>query len=317
MRISVIMPTYCQAAFIEDSIRSVLGQKGVDLELIIYDAISTDETASVLGRYRSDPRVTWFREPDRGQVDALNKGLNRAKGDLLCWLNSDDLFLPQALESILSVFATNQEVGFVYGDALELDEAGNILGPNPYTEEPDADRYLNSHNFICQPTCFFRRSLWEELRPIRSDMQWTFDYELFGRFFSSGFRGFRLGRFLAANRHYAETKTSQGLGKRYLEIARMVMTRSNCPLWEREAIVIYGLELLIKGLEQWNERDTGMRCSLARRFLPRLHLLFHGLVAPRDRESIDTRYQQEIVSKGWKHSHDWLKNMNQKARINA
>jgi len=309
MRISVIMPTYCQAAFIEESVRSVLGQSDVELELIVYDAMSTDGTSEILDRFHSEARLKVVCEPDDGQVDALNKGLGRASGDILAWLNSDDLYLPDAILKVVSAFQSDAELDFVYGDALEIDGEGRLLGPNPFTESPTADRYLSSHNFICQPTCFFHRRLWERVGPIKEEMKWVFDYELFRRFFLAGAKCLRLETFLAANRSYAETKTNQGSIARYMEILRTVTTRCGIPFWRLKALVVYAFELVIKEVEPWKEFRHGIRSIIASRYLVPMHLLFHKLVAPRERESIHERYRSQILTKDWQYSRDWLREM--------
>jgi len=206
------------------------------------------------------------------------------------------------------------EVDFVYGDALEIDESGKITSPNIFTERPDQDRYVNSHNFICQPTCFFRRSVWQALGPIRKEMKWTFDYDLFGRFFREGFVAERAEAFLAANRSHAETKTSQGLAARYGEIWRMVNRLSDVPFWRRKSLLIYAAELVIKYLQQWRGKKTGVRADLANRNLNRIHLAYHKLVDPREREGIVERYNRLLRERGWIRRSDWLSEMEGESR---
>lgn len=96
------MPTYNQGTFIEEALLSVLCQKDVNSELIVYDALSTDETPKILELFKN--RIIWIREKDRGQVDALNRGLKEATGDILAWLNSDDLYLPFAIKNVRETF---------------------------------------------------------------------------------------------------------------------------------------------------------------------------------------------------------------------
>ncbi len=306
MLISFVMPTYNQGIFIEQSIRSILLQNFPDFELRIHDACSEDNTSDVLNRYIDDDRIKWIREPDEGQVDALNRGLDETRGEILAWLNSDDVLLPEALLNVSQVFLKNPDIDFVYGDALEIGYNGDVYYPNVFTEAPIAERYWFSHNFICQPTCFFRREVWESAKPLRMDSAWTFDYTFFASFFSQGFKGFRLEQFLAANRQYPETKTNQGLLKRYLEQMRMIISRKGMFPWQRKALYIYSLEAIIKSMESWNTQDDLFLQRISQSLLPKLHEWFLDLVNPKEREAIVSRFQAWQSTEGWANIGQWL-----------
>ena len=102
---TVIIPTRDQGRWIEDTIKSVLDQPGTPPEVLVYDACSTDNTSKVLERYHD--RIHWTRELDRSQADAINKGFRRATGEIVAWLNSDDLYLPEAFDHVRAVFTEN------------------------------------------------------------------------------------------------------------------------------------------------------------------------------------------------------------------
>ena len=295
--VSVVMPTLNQGAFIEQAIQSVLRQAGERCELIVRDAVSTDETPAILSRYGD--RIRWVREPDGGQADAINRGFADATGGILCWLNSDDGYLPGALQRVREAFAQDAGLAFVYGDALEIDAAGRILTPNLYTEECDRDRYLNSHNFICQPTFFFRRTALARVGPLR-ELRWVLDYEWFGRFFALGLRGRRLPFFLAANRVHPGTKTNTGGGARLREIRDILAARPGGLFAKRKAYAVYHLEWAVKALEQYaaTRRSPASLGPLAERLGARLATLFLDTVAPRSRADILARFREQIAPRG-------------------
>jgi len=295
---TVVMPTYNQGEFIEVAVQSVLGQQGCEVALLVYDAVSTDGTAAVLERYRE--RLRWIREPDKGMVDAINRGLWAADGEVLAWLNSDDAYLPGALARVGQAFADDQALDFVYGDALEMARDGEIFTPNQFTEDCVGERYLHSHNFICQPTMFFRRRVLEAVGPLREDLLWTMDYEWFARFFLHGLKGRRLQCFIAANRDYAVTKTNTGGGARYREMIGIHRLRPGRPLWLRRSFWIYSAEALIKRVNAWRDR-LAARTLLARGLNALSRIgggLFLRLVSPRSRRDIVDRYLKEILPRG-------------------
>ena len=291
MRISIVMPTRNQAPFTRAAVNSVLQQKGTEVELIVQDACSDDGTAEILDSYGTE--LQWCREADRGQVDAIQRGFNRATGEIHAWLNSDDVYLPGALAHIAEAFAQDAELDFVYGDALEVDRAGRILTPNIATEVPNAARYLYSHNYICQPTLFIRAGVVAKVGRLRADLQWFMDYEWIGRFFLHGLRGRRLPAFLAVNREYPETKTNRGGWRRYRELVSVQRTRPGPRLLLRPAMRIYALEWVLKC---WSRRRTLGRAPNA--FEQKGHALLWRWIRPREETEIRSRFNQEWASRG-------------------
>src|SRR5262249_45936520 len=125
--ITVVTPSFNQARFITETIESVLSQDYPGLEYIVMDGGSTDGTQEILRRYGD--RVRWVSEPDRGQADAVNKGVALAHGEIIGWLNSDDTYAPKALEKVARVFAGSDDLAVVYGDADHVREDGTFFGP--------------------------------------------------------------------------------------------------------------------------------------------------------------------------------------------
>src|SRR5512139_1414374 len=128
--VSIITPSYNQARFLETTIRSVLDQDYPNLEYLIVDGGSTDGSREIIQRY-SDRLAWWVSERDQGQTDAINKGFARARGEILAWLNSDDTYLPGAIQGAVDFLQDHPGVGMVYGDANLIDEQSNVIGKFP------------------------------------------------------------------------------------------------------------------------------------------------------------------------------------------
>lgn len=204
----VVTPSYNQAPFLPLTIESVLGQGIEGLDYIVVDGGSTDGSVDVLRRY--DGRLRWVSERDRGQADAVNKGIRATSAEIIGWINSDDVYYAGSFEAVLDAFDSSPEVDVIYGDADHIDEAGRILEPYP-TEDWNLSR-LYDRCFICQPALFFRRRVVERFGFLDERLQYCLDYEYWLRLGLAGVRFLRLDRRLAGSRLYATTKT---LGSRY------------------------------------------------------------------------------------------------------
>jgi glycosyltransferase involved in cell wall biosynthesis len=158
-RVSIITPSYNQAAFLEETIRSVLSQEVPGLEYMIVDGGSTDGSVEIIRRYSSQ-LAWWISEPDQGQADAVNKGFSRARGDIIGWLNSDDLYQPGAIAAALRVFDDDPNCGMVFGDVVSIDAAGEPINVMTFGDWGLED--LMEFRIISQPGVFFRRSVLEE-----------------------------------------------------------------------------------------------------------------------------------------------------------
>lgn len=182
--VSVVMPSLNQGRFIEASVDSVLGQGYRRLELIVADGGSTDGTQATLVRLQSgDSRLRWFSEADDGPADALNKALLRTRGTLIGWLNSDDLYVPGTVARAVAAMEGAHSPVMVYGHGQHIDEGGTVLGAYP-TERPEgAIERFRDGCFICQPTVFFKRTLWQLLGPLDRTLKTAFDFDYWVRAF--------------------------------------------------------------------------------------------------------------------------------------
>jgi len=203
-RVSVVMPSLNQGRFIRTAIDSVLDQKYPDLELLVIDGQSTDDTLAVLRSYGD--RIRWVSEPDAGQVPALNKGFRMVSGDVIGWLNADDLYLPGAVAAAVAYFEQAPEVDLVYGDADHIDETGRVLAAYP-TESFSLAR-LRYTCYICQPAALFRRRVFDTVGLLDERMNCSMDYDYWIRIAQRG-RVEHLRTRLAQSRLHPTTKTSR------------------------------------------------------------------------------------------------------------
>ena len=177
--VSIITPSFNQARFLEMTMESVLTQDYPNVEYIVVDGGSTDGSVEIIKKYES--RLAWWiSQPDRGQTDAINKGLGHAKGSILAWLNSDDTYLPAAVGSAVASFAEDPQAGLIYGDANYIDEAGRIVGRFP-AAQTNYRRLRQGYVHIPQQAAFFRADLWWDVGPLDPSFYFAMDYDLWVR----------------------------------------------------------------------------------------------------------------------------------------
>jgi len=229
-KISLVTPSLNQGKFIRATIESVLSQGYPDLDYRVQDGGSTDGTLAVLREF--EPRVPFVSEKDRGQADAINRGLSKATGEVLGYLNSDDVLLPGALAAVGEAFASDPELLFVWGRASYLDEAGRAV--SRYLARPDAIERLADSCFIAQPAAFFRRKVWDEIGPFDESLHHTMDYDYWLRIAARVPRSKMrfLDRELAGCRMHADAKTVAGWNRALDEIFALVKRRTGgVSLW--------------------------------------------------------------------------------------
>jgi glycosyltransferase involved in cell wall biosynthesis len=210
--VSVLTPSFNQGRFLGDCIESVTRQTYPEVEHVVFDGGSTDESLDVLGR--APGTVRWCSEPDTGQANAVNKALRSSRGAILGWLNSDDAYLdPHAIEAAVDVFARKPEVDVVYGHAALVAADGELL--HTIWVPPFTDWLHRRVNFVIQPAAFVRRSAVGETL-LDESYDFTMDRELWLRLRSEGHGFARVGRILAIDRHHPARKvyTMQDVGDR-------------------------------------------------------------------------------------------------------
>jgi hypothetical protein len=203
-KVSIVTPSYNQGQFIEETIRSVLLQGYPNLEYIIMDGGSTDESVAVIRKY-APWLAHWVSEPDGGQSEAINKGFAQATGEVIAWLNSDDFYEPEVFSQAVAFFTHHLTCYLLYGDCHLVKETGEFLGLNFCR---DYDRaLLLERNFISQPTAFFRRETLGLVGMLNESLHYCMDLDLWLRIAYKGLGIQRLKLVLANYRLEANTKT--------------------------------------------------------------------------------------------------------------
>ncbi len=215
--ISIITPSFNQGRFIRETIESVLSQDYPAIEYIIIDGGSSDETLMILQEYGD--RITWISEPDDGQADAVNKGVNLAHGEFIGWINSDDIYEPNIFSVVINTFKLHPDANVVYGDAWHISEYGKIIEKYP-TERFNYSR-LAETCYICQPAVFMSRQFFVDAGLLRKDLNLCMDYEFWIRLGRIGMFHY-VPRVFASSRIYQTNKTFSRSDEVFQEVIPMV-----------------------------------------------------------------------------------------------
>jgi glycosyltransferase involved in cell wall biosynthesis len=204
-RISVVTPSYNQSRFLDETLRSVLQQGYSNLEFIVIDGGSTDESVEIIKRYESHLHY-WVSERDGGQSQAINKGFARCTGEIMTWLNSDDCLCPGALERVAAYFMTHPGVGAVIGDQEVVDADGRLVDVK---KAVPVNYWLALHSAcaVPQPATMFRRTAWLEVGPVDESLRYQMDFDFFLRMLKAGVRFGTIHQPIARFRLHADSKT--------------------------------------------------------------------------------------------------------------
>ncbi len=205
-RVTIITPSYNQAAFLEKTISSVLLQDYPNLEYMIFDGGSKDSSVEIIQRYAGH-LAYWVSEKDRGQADAINKGFARATGDIVAWVNSDDYYLPGAIHAAVAELQSHPEVGMVFGDVVSIDEAGTPFNVMTFGDWGLDD--LMQFKIIGQPSVFMRRGVLEKAGYLDLSLDLLLDHELWLRVAQVAPVRYVPKRWSAARYHAAAKNVSQ------------------------------------------------------------------------------------------------------------
>lgn len=220
MRISVVTPSFNQGPFLAEAIESVRRQGGDDVEHIIVDNCSTDNTKDVLSRYA---HLKVICEKDQGQSDALNKGFKAAAGEVVGWLNADDRYLPGCFEHVISAFANDPRTDIIYGDYRLIDQQGRLI---KVKRELSFDMFMLKYlHVLCIPstTTFFRRRVFEEGNFLDIGYHYSMDYEYFLRLAGSGYRFHHIPQVTADFRWHMDAKSQKQTKKQKEEMEQALL----------------------------------------------------------------------------------------------
>src|SRR5215467_1257731 len=205
-RSSIVTPSYNQGRYLEQTILSVLNQNYPNLEYIIMDGSSTDNSVEIIRRYQKY-LTHWESKKDYGQAAAIAGGARLATGEILAYLNSDDLYLPGTLRKVGEYFKQNEEADFLYGDCLIIDSANSVIR-RLYPIDFNRDIFLFENHIIQQQAAFWRRDTYLKVGGINTTLRYCMDYELWAKFMLAGVTFTRVEDLLAAFRLHANSKTS-------------------------------------------------------------------------------------------------------------
>lgn len=200
--VSIITPSYNQAAYLEQTITSVLNQDHASIESIVVDGGSTDNSVDIIRKY-SNRLAYWISEKDKGQADAINKGFAKATGDVIAWLNSDDYYLEGTVSAAVRVFDENPDVVLVYGNMLSVDEHGKTFNTLNYKQLTLED--LLCFQIIGQPAVFMRRSALQQTSGLDATFHFMLDHHLWIRLAQLG-GVLHVPQTWSAARYHAEAK---------------------------------------------------------------------------------------------------------------
>ncbi|MDX2287905.1 MAG: glycosyltransferase family 2 protein [Hyphomicrobiaceae bacterium] len=207
---AIVTPSYEQREFLEEAIASVRNQSYPRIHYTVQDGASSDGSVELLASYGD--HLDWRSEPDQGQADAINRGFRRVSGEIMAWLNSDDVLAPGAIPYVARFFARNPDVDIVYGHRIYIDTVGREVG-RCILPRHDGEA-LRWADYVPQETLFWRRRVWDAIGPLDTSFRYALDYDFILRALRAGFTFARLPRFLGMFRvHPAQkTATMQQLG---------------------------------------------------------------------------------------------------------
>ncbi len=224
-RIAIVTPSYKQGHFVERTLRSVLNQDYPRLHYAVQDGGSQDGTVDLLKRYQSR-LAAWDSRPDHGQAHAINVGFGKVQGDIMAYLNSDDLLLPGSLHYVADWFARHPDVEVIYSHRVMIDGDDNEVGR--WILPRHDEQTLGWVDYVPQETLFWRRSIWEKTGAAMDEsFQFALDWDLLLRFRAAGARMVRVPRFLGAFRLHQSQKTATQMATRGEAEIQSLRTRTH------------------------------------------------------------------------------------------
>jgi glycosyltransferase involved in cell wall biosynthesis len=209
-KVSIVTPSYNQAEFLEETMLSVLSQDYPNIEYLVIDGGSNDGSVEIIRRY-TDRLAYWVSEPDRGQAHALQKGFAGASGEIIAFLNSDDVYLPGAVDTAVEALQADPGLAVVHGDSIYVDAAGEEIGRKVGLGGDFLGHFLLQFNPISQPSTFLRRSAYDVAGGIDPTLHLAMDYDLWCRI---GLRGMRIRHLpvaLSLFRIHSQSKTKRNI----------------------------------------------------------------------------------------------------------
>lgn len=225
-KISIVTPSYNQGAFIEKTIKSIISQDYPNLEYIIMDGGSTDNTLEVIKKYEKDIDF-WVSESDGGQASAINKGFEKATGDYLMWVNSDDYLLPGALKKYAHIHNTNDTIDIIVGLGRLIDLEGNVVLETPPIDEVTLISLYNwrgpDNKRFAQPSSIFSRKVWETCGPLDESLNFLFDLDFWLKAKLKKFDFYVINEYLSEEHYHNNQKMTAYRHLANIEIAVVII----------------------------------------------------------------------------------------------
>lgn len=224
--ISIVTPSYNQGRFLDECVRSVVGQEYPNLEYVVIDGGSTDESVEIIRRH--EKRIAyWCSKPDGGQFEAIQKGFDRTTGDIMAWINADDKYHPGAFKIIADIFQKSTEIEWITGRPTAYNERGEITKIFDVLPIWSRKNYLDGAYRKCciqQESTFWKRSLWEKAgSSMNVALKYAGDFELWARFFRYS-RLHTIDALIGGFRYHDKQKTAAGLDVYFAEADSIVKT---------------------------------------------------------------------------------------------
>jgi len=217
--VTIAVPSLNQGAFLDAALQSIFDQ-GMPVEVVLLDAGSVDNSAEIIKKWSSE--LLWWRsEPDKGQAAAINEGIESGTAPFVCWLNSDDIFLPGGLKILLSELESSPASPAAYGKCWAINSSGRKTVPYPTL--PFWPKILKNYCFIAQPATLIRRRAWESVNGLDESLQMALDYDLWWRLYGLNGQLKYINKFIAATRRHFAAKTSQRREEHYKEAMETVL----------------------------------------------------------------------------------------------
>jgi glycosyltransferase involved in cell wall biosynthesis len=237
-RVSIITPSYNQGQFIEETIRSVAIQDYENIEHLVIDGKSTDQTLTILQNFDLANDMRWISEPDEGQVDAIQKGFRLSTGDIICWLNSDDIYLSsKVISTVVSLFQAYPQVDVVTGGGAILNRDGQWVRQTEVIPSRVSCQHLRYRNSILQPATFFKRRVLEKV-PLDGSLHYAFDWDFWIRL-ALHYNFLVMDECWAGYRWWGENKTARGTSARTREQAEVAKRHLGKYSWQFFILMLF------------------------------------------------------------------------------
>lgn len=248
--VSIVTPSFNQVDYLQETMRSVLEQDYPRIEYIVIDGGSSDGSVEIIRKY-TDRLAYWVSEKDHGQTDAVNKGYAVARGSILGWLNSDDVYKPGAISVAVDYLVNHPQIGLVYGDLDFINDDGRVVGKFP-AAQTDLKRLRRGYVHIPQPSAFFRAEHWRQVGPLDPTFYFAMDYDLWVRLAAVTEFKYLPGNTWASFRLHSDAKTITADDRCWPEMLRVHYREGGKKI--APITVKYQLRRLVAPLINWKRR---------------------------------------------------------------